>query len=80
VRYYPQKREDYGAKIVLCEICIPQLHHSDEFRNLIRMEPGTFEKLLSKVEQLIGKSLHIIFRGKQQIRSTLIPEPCQHLA
>jgi hypothetical protein len=39
-----------------------ELNHSDKFRNYVRMEPGTIEELLAKVEQLRGKSVKYFVR------------------
>jgi hypothetical protein len=51
-----------------------ELYHSDKFRNYIRIEPGTFEELLSKVEPLISKNLKY-FKRKTAKVSSLFPKP-----
>jgi hypothetical protein len=53
VRYFLQKREEYGA--YSCLMRDLEMHHSDKFRNYVRMEPETFAELLSKVDPLISK-------------------------
>jgi hypothetical protein len=55
VCYYPQKHDEYGA--YNCLMRDLELHHSENFHNYNRVEPGKFEELQFKVEPLISNNL-----------------------